>query len=277
MLAEFTNVRWEDRTLSFTAQVGELVDEIWFELPAGVSRPDDDLIAVVMATLAGPDLSKLTLDLDVSETVKAAITTYCGCECGVRLVRPAAASRTTRAGHVVSFSGGFDSLAAYALLPNGPELVSMDFGGWFQRETDFFKRFDPYVVRTNFRMAGFGRRSWMFMLAGIVLLRDHLDIGAFTTGSILESSPWHYRSNIEGMPQPPELLRALGFSQVNTTIGITEVATTLLAMKHFPEYLSGSLASLARVGQEHAQADACRELAPRWEGNAGLRTDSRSP
>lgn len=244
MEARFTEVNWVGTRLSFHATVDSLSELLFVDLPPEAERPSDDLIAVFFAVLAGPGLANLQMDLAVTPEISAAIERFCGCKLAAERVDPAEVE-AEREGLALSFSGGFDSLAAKALLPGSPALISMDFGGWFQRETDYFERFDPYIVRTNFRMAGFGRRSWMFMLAGVILLRDTLGIRTYSTGSILESSPWHYRRNLEGMPGAHPLLSALGLRQLNPTIGITEVATTMLTMRHFPDEVAASLKSLA--------------------------------
>lgn len=248
MEASFSRIRWQAPTLTFYVEYGDLKKDLWFTLPTGVERPHDDLIAGVFATLVGPDLDGLSMELTISKPIKEAIESFCGCQLSSGVQSDEVDWSTGFDGHALSFSGGFDSLAALALLPGSPELVSMDFGGWFERETSFFTRFSPHVVQTNFRMEGLGRKSWMFMLAGVVLLKEHLRLGRYTTGSILESSPWHYLRNHEGVFKAVPLLRAFGFEQVNTTIGITEVATTLLTMKHFPEHVAGSLKSLAAPG-----------------------------
>lgn len=190
MHASFTNIVWKHSTIYFDARLGELNKKLWIQLPNGVHRPEDDLIAGALATLVGPNLASLTLELTISPSIKASIEEFCSCPVEASVGGATIDWRSEYSSkHAVSFSGGFDSLAAHRLLPQPAALVSMDFGGWFQRETDFFSSFDTNIVSTNFRMEGFGRRSWMFMLSGIILLKKHLDIGSFTTGSILESSP----------------------------------------------------------------------------------------
>ncbi|WP_169251282.1 hypothetical protein [Brevibacterium sp. 'Marine'] len=184
----------------------------------------------------------------MSPAIVDVIEEFCGCKVHCDLAIESVDWRTGFAEHAVSFSGGFDSLAAWTLLPGDPTLISMDFGGWFKRETEFFVEFSPQVVSTNFRMEGFGRRSWIFMLAGVILLKQHLNIGRYTTGSILESSPWNYRKNIDQTFKAAPLLHGFGFEQVNTTLGITEVGTTLLAMRHYPNLIGRSLDSLAAPG-----------------------------
>lgn len=245
MKAKFTDIKWDAPLLTFRAVLGDLDKSIWVSLPDKTPRPNDDLIAGLFATMAGPNLESISMDLEISPPIKAAIERFCGCPVVSNVALKIVDWTTGFDGHAVSFSGGFDSLAALSLLPSAPALVSMDFGGWFKREADFFNTFHPHVVGTNFRMEGFGRRSWMFMLSGIILLKEQLNLGSYTTGSILESSPWHYKRHITKAFNATPLLSAFGFDQVNSTMGITEVATTILAMRHFPDRVEDSLESLA--------------------------------
>lgn len=248
MDARFDRIYWNAPVLRFHAVLGELDKNLWIRLPEGVERPDDDLIAGVFATLAGPGLGAISMDLDVTPSIRDAIESFCGCSLNAGTREAGRDWLGEFDGHAISFSGGFDSLAASALLPPGPELISMDFGGWFQRETDFFQEFSPHVVSSNFRMEGFGRRSWLFMLVGILLLKEHLSLGKYTTGNIFGSSPWNFIRNIESSFSSHPLFQAFGLDALNPTNGVTEVVTTLLTMRHFPKRVQESLKSLAAPG-----------------------------
>lgn len=248
MEASFTRTTWGDSTLRFHARVGELSEDLWVRLPQDAVRPSDDAIAVFFAILGGPGLESLEVDVSTSQEIADAIERFSGCPLTSERSSEPLSAGVARGGHALSFSGGFDSLAALSLLPEGAHLISMDFGGWFEREREFFVRFEPHIVSTNFRAMGFGRRSWLFMLSGVVLLRDHLDLASFTTGAILESSPWNFQSNIDSEPAAPELLEVLGMRRVHTVNGLTEVATTMLAMRHFASLIEDSLRSLAAPG-----------------------------
>ena len=117
MRAHFDRIHWESPVLSFHAVLGDLDKELWFKLPNGVERPDDDLIAGVFASLGGPDLDSIAMDLDVTPSIREAIEAFCGCalKAGVRHTGHDWLHGFDQ--HAVSFSGGFNSLAALALLP----------------------------------------------------------------------------------------------------------------------------------------------------------------
>lgn len=270
MKARFDRIYWEAPVLRFHVVLDDLDKDLWIRLPDGVERPDDDLIAGVFATLGGPDLDAIAMELNVTPAIRDAIESFCGCALSVGMRGVGRDWTEGFDGHAISFSGGFDSLAASALLPPGPELVSMDFGGWFQRETEFFIEFSPHVVSSNFRMEGLGRRSWLFMLTGILLLKDHLRLGKYTTGSIFGSSPWNFRRNIEASFKAPPLLRAFGLEPINPTNGVTEVVTTLLTMHHFPGRVQESLKSLAAPGSGKSQRKQMLVASLYREGRAAL-------
>lgn len=247
MRATFKDVLWESPRLTFFAEVGDTCSPVEVVLPAWAERPTDDELAAFFATLSGGGLDSLAMEgLSVTPAVREAIEDLAGCEldAGEVQARPA----PPRGNYLVSFSGGFDSLAATALTPGEPTLVSVDFGGWLSREASFFSRFEPHVVSTNFRLLGFARRNWMFMLCGVILLGRQLGAGNYVTGSILESSAWHLRREVSQMTKAPLLLQSLGFRQFNTTNGLTEICTTALAVRQEPRQIMESLASLAGPG-----------------------------
>src|SRR5699024_6541660 len=88
---------------------------------------------------------------------------------------------------VLNFSGGFDSMAALALEPNA-HLVSLDFGGRFSRERQFFEKFQPNIIETNLVDLKLNRYSWTFMGIGALLFRDELNISSYAFGSIMAGS-----------------------------------------------------------------------------------------
>ncbi|WP_186312227.1 hypothetical protein, partial [Staphylococcus epidermidis] len=107
-----------------------------------------------------------------------------------------------------------------ALLPADTKLVSLDFGGGFAREREFYQQFKPASIATNFRAEGFAENSWSFMGIGTILLRDYLDLGTLSFGAILEASPWNFQRDLifGGGPQP--WFKAAGLNQVNPALGL---------------------------------------------------------
>ncbi len=76
------------------------------------------------------------------------------------------------------FSGGFDSIAAKAILPASTHLISNEFGGAFEREALFFKQFHTQILQWDLRRARpegkmkFNESiDWRFMLAPGLLFK----------------------------------------------------------------------------------------------------------
>lgn len=153
---------------------------------------------------------------------------------------------------LLNFSGGFDSLAAVALLPSDKvKLISVDFGGWFARETDFFKDFNPYILRTNFRQLKYDRKSWTFMGSGALLYAKAFNAAYHVFGTIFEATPshlWDVPPNsvfIETLP-----FSAVGLKDIRLMNGLTEVATAMIVTKFYPHLINASLKSLAAPTSE---------------------------
>ncbi|WP_408911521.1 hypothetical protein ACKFRZ_03695 [Corynebacterium gottingense] len=142
---------------------------------------------------------------------------------------------------LLNFSGGFDSLAALALMGESTPLVSIDFGERFLREREFYKEFNPAIVQTNAREF---ETSWTFMGAGGLLMADYFSAGYMSFGSILEASPWGFVSRKAFRGSHP-IFKAVDVEETNPLAGITEFGTAKLAATAFPELVVASLESLA--------------------------------
>lgn len=210
--------------------------------------PANDLIGLAISTMTGTKYDRIDIDLPLTQRTQFAIEKLAGATVNApRLALPQSAPAGKNI--ALNFSGGFDSLATLALLPEETKLVSMDFGGAFQREADYFRSFDTAIIQTNFRDQGFAKNAWQFMGIGTLLLRDYLEIGAYSFGSILEASPWNFASKDHAnMPQP--VFAAAGMRQVNPALGLTEIGTVMLLVKYYPDEVLASLKSLAAPGSE---------------------------
>lgn len=213
---------------------------------------DADSIALALSTLCGTRYAKVNLDLAVSDACRSAVAQFTTAEVSAKKADRTAPPPESRAGepvYLLNFSGGFDSLAAKALLPPDAKLIAIDFGGWFQREADFFKRFDPIVLKTNFRALKYDRASWTFMGAAAILFAKGLNATHTVFGTNLESSPGQILKNplvanrLETRP-----FSGVGLRDVRITNGLTEMGTAMMALRFFPEFTGESLRSLADPG-----------------------------
>lgn len=242
-----------DVTANGTLRVDLVKDvrrELLIQLPWSFV-PDDDLLALAMSTFVGRRYQSVHFDLDLGPGCLAVLEQATG----ARVEALPGQDRRRRPGSAtaLSFSGGFDSLAARAVLPSDVELVSLDLGGRFARERDFFERFSPHVVATNLVELGLNRNHWSFMLFGLILLRDELDLGTYATGGILGSAlPRMLRNGLDQAAATLPQFRHLGVTMFNPVAGVTEVGALALATLDEPTSIPASLASVANPKEEKA-------------------------
>lgn len=227
------------------------------EYPKSIIPLDDSLFRI--ALLSRPDNSERyeIEGLKVHESVKNHFENQLGSLINVPLDEELLAKKqkiVSLPKHtLLCFSGGFDSVAAMALLDNSTGLLSIDFGGWFEREALFFKKFKTTTVKWKLR----GSRSnqsvkfnesidWRFLLAPALLFRKEHEHLAILTGTIMEAAPYWF-NGIE-RPKFKEYNKDYGSSValVNPIACLTEYATTLIISKYLSsEDIQLSLKSLA--------------------------------
>lgn len=224
--------------VSARLRYGETDDVIWFQLPIS-HRPHPDLIASAIAAVFGSTFNKWEYRGPVSTSTLRHLESFTGAEWDAPLysIDPRSPGKAT----VLNFSGGFDSLAALALLGEDKPKVSIDFGPRFERERDFFSKFDTAIVSTNARSF---EKSWTFMGVGAILLADYFDAGYLSFGSILEASPWGMVARETPKLGNP-LFYNIGLRETNPLGGMTEFGTALIAARAFPGLIEESLSSLA--------------------------------
>lgn len=220
----------------------ETTEEFYIQLPYSYT-PAPDVIATSYAMLCGREFDEVTIDLPLGpqqvktfeESLRAKINHTPG-----RDVR-----RRQGVGNGLNFSGGFDSLAAMSILDD-PHLISLDFGGSLAREREFFERFDPYIFSTNLIKLRLHRYSWQFMGLGSILLRDELQLGSYSFGSIMAGALPRLltRSLNQGTSGIP-VANALGMKRTNPVAGISEIAAIRIVAMNHPNLLMDALMSVA--------------------------------
>lgn len=227
-----------DGRISARVRYGDTDDVIWFQLPVS-HQPHPDLVAAAIAAVFGSAFTEWDYRGPVSSATVAHLESFTGARwdysfCSLEPRQPGSAT-------VLNFSGGFDSLAALALLGDETPKVSIDFGSRFARERAFFSKFDTAIVSTNARDF---EKSWTFMGVGAILLADYFGAGYLSFGSILEASPWGMVAK-EKRKQGNPLFSNIGLRETNPLGGMTEFGTALVAARAFPSLIEDSLSSLA--------------------------------
>lgn len=234
-------------------------DTLTFEFNRSITLLDRDSMACTLATLCGTGYDIVEMDLEVSTECVKRLSEFTGAQWHVKpenlickLLKQVSKMKCSDKEYVLSFSGGYDSLAAMALLP--PEktaLVSIDFGYWFQREEKFFKEFNPYTLKTNFRKLQYDREHYTFMAAAGLLFGRALNAKYHVFGTILEATQVHFRTSPPDIaPKEYLLFGSAGLKEICIVNGLTEVGTAMIVTKFYPDTVGKSLLSLAAPTSE---------------------------
>jgi hypothetical protein len=164
-----------------------------------------------------------------------------------------ALSKTVPEKSFLAFSGGFDSIAARFLLGEYFPLASVDFGGNFSREFNFFKKFNPYIFRWNIRnrcpenSLKFNESiDWRFLIAPLLCFSSRNETIGISTGTIMEASPFWFNGALRANFKNYYSTFGPGSILFNPIGALTEYLTTFLAVKSLGrEMLLESLDSLA--------------------------------
>ena len=228
----------------FDTKDGNNRSDIYFELENEII-PSNDAIALAVSTFAGTNYQELSIELEISKKTKENISNFTK----ANVIAPVGETEflfEKRNSMILNFSGGFDSLAALSLMPSDTKLVAVDFGGWFDREREFFEKFKPYTLKTNFRQLGLDKNSWTFMGVGAVLYAEALNAGYNVFGTILEATPMQfYREPVAAKSTDTHPFFDAGLKDVRYTNGLTEVGTAMVVSYYNPELAEESLKSLS--------------------------------
>ncbi|MDK8525516.1 hypothetical protein [Corynebacterium sp. MSK150] len=218
---------------------------LWFQLPDGFV-PHSDQVAVAVGAIFGNQFSEVNFNEPLTESVVSKLSAVTGAKWNVPRYISEAPDSGSGEGVALSFSGGFDSLAALSLLGDSARLVSIDFGTGFERERKYYSKFETAIIETNAREF---ESSWTFMGLGVILLREYFEADYFSFGSIFEASPWHFLRRKDPIREHP-IFQAAGLKAINPVMGLTEFATAKVAATQFPDTIVDSLCSLASVRSE---------------------------
>lgn len=250
-MASFYDIKWNSRRLEVT---GEFEDKgklnLWFEASLDWVL-SDDIIASALTSLCEKKYNEIFFDLDCNKNVVDSIRRFTGAKVRCRNERNIEMISGGGNAYAINFSGGFDSLAAYCLMPQNTYLISMDFGKKFERERFFFEKFNPIIVKSNFRQYGFERHSWTFMAIGSILFSQTLNLKYDIWGTILEATWWQMvRNPVAGNNVCTQPMSGIGLLDARITNAFTEVGTAMIVTKYLPDMVNESLRSLSDGGTE---------------------------
>lgn len=224
---------------------------LYFKLTPAI-KPRNDLIAIALSTFCVVGYDEVEFALPISSKLKSRLEEITGAYVKSEGIDDHQAVASRKAGNVIlSFSGGFDSLAAKALLPANTKLVSLDFGGRFARERKFFETFDTCIVETNLVETPLRFNNWSFMGIAAMLFSDYLEAKYYAFGQIFEAEMHNFSDKASGtIDVADKLFEAAGMQQMPVVLGLTEIATLNIAARTSTEVFRDSLNSLANPGEE---------------------------
>lgn len=210
----------------------------------------NDQLAALLSTFCGKAYSEIHLDFPVSNETLNKFSDFTRAQVssqGTEPFNPPLLRHNT----LLSFSGGFDSLAARALMPENTKLSSIDLGGRFSREKNFFSKFSPIIVETNIADTPFRKNSWTFMALSAIIANSFYGCNYHTFGSVLEASADNFSTNpasAKNITPPP--LSMVGLQNAPYVQGLSEVGTLLVILQSDPAIVADGLVSLASPGEE---------------------------
>lgn len=222
-------------------------DEIFIKFPE-IYETNDNLIAIALSTLCGTKYDYIYIDLIINEGLKEKISFFTQSIVETKDINTEEFINKNNDNIALNFSGGLDSLSAKYLFGDYAELISIAF---FGNEYNFFKKFSPHIIDTNFRQLGYAENHWTFMGVGAILLSDALNLRYHTFGTILEAFHLHATldySSKESFIEPP--FQLAGLNDIKLIQGLTEIGTALISSTVYPYLINDSLISLSMPGTE---------------------------
>lgn len=209
----------------------------------------EDLIAISLATLCGTKYDTISMELTVSSITKDYIEKFTKAELIINTNDYSMIVSKTKNKHTLNFSGGFDSLASLAFLPKDSTLVSMNFGGHFQREMSMINKFNSHIVTTNILDTDFRKNSWLFMMISSILYKDYLDTSYNISGGVIGAG-FLKNSRFINNYNTPTLISAANMKSIPYTLSLSEIAAIKIAAHNYPDLMDMSLTSLANPTEE---------------------------
>lgn len=224
----------------------EIAKEIlYFHLVPAIT-PNNELLAIALSTLCGNKYKNIQFNFDINEQIKSDIERFTNAVVHAKTHNNALNSKNNKSGHILSFSGGLDSLCAKCLMPDNTHLVSMDFGGRFARERKFFSQFDTCTVSTNLADTHLRKNNYLFMGIAAILFSDYTNSTYHTFGTIMEAS----QDPIININRKfPYINNYLSLQSAYYVYGLTEIGTAMVCLKSVPEIFAESCESVASRGE----------------------------
>ena len=228
-------------------------DDIYFKIYEQINISDSQL-AIALSTFCRRGYDEIYFELSLTEDLLNKLTSFTNAKITTKqiikhenteFITPQK-NKTEKI--ALNFSGGFDSLAAKILLGDLVELISISF---FDIEYDFFKKFNPHILETNFRQLGYAENDWTFMGVGSIFFKDFLNYKYHVFGTVFEA--FHMHATQEFSSQKKFIEEPFNFAGINDLKliqGLTEIGTALVLCNTHPYLVNDSLTSLSQPKTE---------------------------
>lgn len=215
-------------------------------------RVSNDCVAAAAIAIRPFDCPDISFNFPVSEQAKKIANR----DYRINIASPTGSATEAASRHAsyLNFSGGIDSLAAHYLLGDVARNISVDFGGHFKREADWFREWPTDCIETDFRDKPFNESlDWRFMGACAMLYADYLQIETVYWGTVLEASPYWFSSKKKVDADGAESTHAFalaGIKMAQTVTPLSEFGTMKIALELGEDTVHKSIISCAAPHSE---------------------------
>lgn len=228
-------------------------DEIYFKMDVPLIISDSQL-AIALSTFCRRGYDEIYFDLSLTPDLINKLTIFTNAKISTKQILEHEHNNSIyhhqkHCGKIaLNFSGGFDSLAAKILLGNYVELISISF---FDIEYNFFKKFKPHILETNFRQLGYAENDWTFMGVGSILFKEFLNHDYHVFGTVFEAFHMHATQEFSSKKKfIEEPFNFAGITDLKIIQGLTEIGTALVLCNTYPHLVNDSLTSLSQPKTE---------------------------
>lgn len=257
---KFNNIRITSGKIEISCESDDnalnLNNDLIFELSDEILI-DSNQLALALATLSGQKYDTIYMDLTINQNILKDLENFTHAKINTNnVINEDYHNYLSENNIMLGFSGGLDSLAAYCLfkdsnLFNNVYLTSLDLKGRFTREKEFFKRFKPYTVSSNFVEMKLNKNHWSFMFIPQIFYSKHLNSKYIVLSGVLEAGVYGLDEKFTLSPNTHSIpVSFLNLENLTFIQGLTEIATAKVVMQTRPELVDLSLKSLANPGEE---------------------------
>lgn len=221
--------------INISIKIDDELHFVYFKIKEGYFNLSSRFVAMLVGSICGKNYTGISINFPLPEHYISFLSYFTGAQITVPFKNEVLGLVYKKPlKYCLSFSGGFDSLAAFCLLKNKDvKCVSMDFGGKFKRERSFFEKFDTNIVETNFLESKLQKNHWTFMGIGLLIMSEFYQIENYVFGGIIQNSFINFTKKSTFKNQSIGMFPLAGMKALPVVQGLTEVGTILIILENF--------------------------------------------